>query len=148
MVTVKFAQEQWLTANVCQTQRCSYDAAGQAQIVDVPVQCPSVRCDLAGWSLKTDPNECCERCVQTQCVFQGALIAIGATERSSDGCSTFTCTNVNGSFIIETVPEKCPNIATCPTHLRVQKGCCVECKTSSLMDGEFERSANRFFYII
>lgn len=133
---VKLAHEEWPTANACVSQRCSYDATGQARVVDVPVVCAPVQCDAPGWSLQVAANECCARCVQTQCVYEGVVIGSGASMRSADNCSTWRCTSVNGTFIVETVPDICPSIGACPAHLRVQNGCCVECQASSLIEGE------------
>jgi hypothetical protein len=36
-------------------------------------------------------NDCCGKCVDSKCVHEGVLRAIGAVWKSSNGCTTFTC---------------------------------------------------------
>jgi hypothetical protein len=36
-------------------------------------------------------TDCCGKCVDSKCVHEGVLRAIGAVWKSSNGCTTFTC---------------------------------------------------------
>jgi hypothetical protein len=51
-----------------------------------------ISCYLQGQEfVNPGSNDCCGKCVDSKCVHEGVLRAIGALWKSSNGCTSFTC---------------------------------------------------------
>lgn len=125
--TLKSPGDKWPTQDACLTKLCVWGPAGETKEQDEIEQCPRKVCD-PGHELKASTVECCGKCVQTKCLMENNLHALGDQWKSADNCTTFKCIEMNDVLIVTSMVETCPNVTDCPANLRYMKGCCQLCK--------------------
>lgn len=81
-----------------------------------------------GWLYQESKDSCCGECIQTACIVDDVLKLAGESWLSPDNCTTFTCENIGGQFIVSSQQESCPSIDDCPAENIYVKGCCKHCK--------------------
>lgn len=118
----------WPTANPCLKKICTIDGKGKPTVQDDFEMCLQLTCN-PGYTLETAKGSCCGSCVQTGCILGDRVYKLGETwKEMNNNCTTYTCSQRNGQFLIESESELCPEIFNCPDHQRYFKGCCQFCK--------------------
>ncbi|RZC42307.1 hemocytin, partial [Asbolus verrucosus] len=84
-----------------------------------------------GWEYKESTSTCCGECVQVACVVGDDLREPEETWTSSDNCTTYTCENLSGQFMVSSNQESCPSLEDCPEENIYTKGCCKHCNITS-----------------
>lgn len=134
--TLKTVGDVWTTSNACLTERCSYGPNGQTEILQDLEKCSTVICQ-PGWEMKTSQNECCGICEQTECLFDGLTHKVNHEWNSPDNCTQFACIKLNGTFVVNSMKESCPDLTDCPDNRRYFEGCCQRCKPEALDQSKY-----------
>lgn len=78
------------------------------------------------------PNKCCGVCVKTKCVIDNKIYDVGASWKSSDNCTTFSCNIENDETYMTSMMPTCPDVSKCALPMIYTDGCCKKCKVEPL----------------
>ncbi|CAK1545090.1 unnamed protein product [Leptosia nina] len=116
----------WPTSDPCKNVTCSRDTSGRLTKTEAVQSCDT-QCKL-GWAYQAPPGgQCCGQCAQEQCVVGGELKEPGATWKSMDNCTTYTCDKLGEEVFVSSSRVQCPDVSTCPPEDLFTEGCCQIC---------------------
>ncbi|XP_043084736.1 intestinal mucin-like protein [Puntigrus tetrazona] len=122
----------------CQECSCTWDVDPKTQFFKVKCgleQC-NEKCDPGYEYIKNSLDNCCGKCVQTDCIvnIDGLNRTLKEGESfptTNQGCDKITCSKVNGQFITNKYTVRCPsfNVSNCqPGTVQLSPdGCCHIC---------------------
>ncbi|XP_043915177.1 mucin-5AC-like [Protopterus annectens] len=127
--------------NTCDKCYCSKTTDPVTQLNNIV--CAPVQCDKSckpSFEYRTVPGKCCGECIQTSCLIvlpnnSTQLLKPGEKwSPSNDNCTQYTCTLVNGQYILLTNKKQCPpfTASECAQGSVVwdSAGCCAKCNST------------------
>ncbi|XP_037900754.1 hemocytin [Glossina fuscipes] len=121
--------EKWIDPrDPCKHEMCAYGPNDSTQVITTTDICEK-KC-LKGFKyVNADPIKCCGECIQTACLHHDVLYEPEDIWKSEDNCTTYKCTKVGTSLIVNSAQETCPDVSQCFGELLEDEGgCCKICK--------------------
>lgn len=131
--------EIWATNNPCVYKKCAFGEGGHAIVVEDEQTCQISACPEA-FKLVTPTDKCCGVCEQTHCLVDGVRREPNSEWESTDLCISFKCSD---TFVISSMHKTCPDVKSCPPHLKYFEDCCDRCKLEPENKG---KSQSNFVY--
>ncbi|XP_068082174.1 hemocytin [Anabrus simplex] len=104
--------QSWVSQQLdhCQRYMCLETDEGTVK-KDVIERCIT-SCDLGSKYHPPEPNsrDCCGQCKPVGCVHSGKVYVEGEVMRSEDNCTQYSCLLLNGTFQIDALTTKCPEV--------------------------------------
>ncbi|XP_034943572.1 hemocytin, partial [Chelonus insularis] len=115
--------------NDCLIENCVVIDNEKVEIQKTVQNC-NTSCEF-GWEYQNpEEGQCCGKCKQLFCVYEGILYKPHSIWFSKDNCTRYECQYHNDQFIVSVSLPVCQDVSSCPLENIYNNGCCDICNAT------------------
>jgi hypothetical protein len=129
-IKILSVNETWSSSDEpCTFYKCTRESGGETHVDIMQKECDNLCGD--GFVYKTQPNECCGKCVEAFCTSGDRKFRAGEIWKSFDNCTVNECIDTGVDLVVTSYKKSCPKLKNCPEDNIEMRDCCPYCNYRS-----------------